>query len=181
MFYEMVLTMQLVHLTCRKGPVQPPTRKGGWDLFQRTSDENSIFTPINMNMKLPRSETPWRKKELHRAVDPPQRMKTTMGTRDNSRWRKECYERSYDQRITVDHGEWCIWSASRHKMKYVISSIWIYKNKCTKQGSLFSSERIDYDMTYSIDQYISSIEPPVQNEEGRWYSTSRGVTTENYI
>ena len=32
-----------------------------------------------------------------------------MGTRDNSRWRKKCYERSYDQRITVDHGEWCIW------------------------------------------------------------------------
>ena len=28
----------------------------------------------------------------------------------------------------------------------------------------FASERIDYDMTYSIDQYISSIEPPVQNE-----------------
>ena len=31
----------------------------------------------------------------------------------------------------------------------------------------FASERIDYDMTYSIDQYISRIEPPVQNEEGR--------------
>ncbi len=70
---------------------------------------------------------------------------------------------------------------SRHKGKYIVSSIWIYKNKCTKQGSWFASERIDYDMTYSIDQYISSIEPPVQNEEGRWYSTSGGVTTENYI
>ena len=58
---------------------------------------------------------------------------------------------------------------------------WIYKNKCTKQGSWFSPERIDYDMTYFIDQYISSIEPPVQNEEGRWYSTSGGVTIENYI
>ena len=68
---------------------------------------------------------------------------------------------------------------SRHKGKYVVSSIWIYKNKCTKQGSWFSSERIDYDMTYSIDQYISSIEPPIQNEEGRWYSTSGGVTTED--
>ena len=44
-----------------------------------------------------------------RAVDPPWRIKTTMGMRDNSRWRKECYKRNYDQRITVDHGEWCIW------------------------------------------------------------------------
>ena len=60
---------------------------------------------------------------------------------------------------------------SRHKGKYVVSSIWIYKNKCTKQGSRFASERIDYDMTYSIDQthrkYISSREPPIQNEDGR--------------
>ena len=47
---------------------------------------------------------------------------------------------------------------SRHKGKYIVSSIWIYKNKCTKKGSWFSSERIDYDMAYSIDQYISSIE-----------------------
>ena len=39
MSYEMVLTMQLLHLICRKGRVQPPTRKGGWYLFQRTSDE----------------------------------------------------------------------------------------------------------------------------------------------
>ena len=57
---------------------------------------------------------------------------------------------------------------SRHKGKYVVSSIWIYKNKCTKRGSWFSPERIDYDIIYSIDQYISSIETPVQNEEGRW-------------
>ena len=27
MFYEIVLTIQLVHLNCRKGPEQPPTRK----------------------------------------------------------------------------------------------------------------------------------------------------------
>ena len=71
MFYEIGLTMQLVHLNCRKGPVQPPTRKEGRDLFQRTSDDNSRFTPINMNLKLPGSETPWRKKELQRVVDPP--------------------------------------------------------------------------------------------------------------
>ena len=44
MFYEMVLTMQLVHLTCRKGLVQPPTRR--MRLFQRTSDDNSRFTTI---------------------------------------------------------------------------------------------------------------------------------------
>ena len=68
---------------------------------------------------------------------------------------------------------------SRHKGKYVVSSIWIYNNKCTKKGSSFSSERINYEMTYSIDQYISSIEPLVQNEEGRWYSTSGGVTVED--
>ena len=85
MFYEMVLTMLLVHLNCRKGHVQPPTRKQGWDLFRRTSDDNSRFTPINMNLKLPGSETPWWKKELQKEVDPPRRMKTTMGMRDNSR------------------------------------------------------------------------------------------------
>ena len=45
---------------------------------------------------------------------------------------------------------------SRHKRKYIVSSIWIYKKKCTKKGSWFASERIDYDMTYSIDQYIST-------------------------
>ena len=45
--------------------------------------------------------------------------------------------------------------------------------------SWFASERIDYDMKYSIDQYISSIEPPVQNEQGRWYSTLGGVTIED--
>ena len=59
MFYEIVLTMQLVHLNCRKGPVQTPTRKEkkGRDLFRRTSDDNSRFTPINMNLKLPGLET----------------------------------------------------------------------------------------------------------------------------
>ena len=67
---------------------------------------------------------------------------------------------------------------SINKGKYVVSSIWIYKNKCTKQGSWFASEIIDYDMTYSIDKYITSIEPPIQNQEGRWYSTLGGVTIE---
>ena len=158
MFYEIVLTMQLVHFNCRKIPVQPPTRKEGWDLFWRTSDDNSRFTPINLNLKLPGSQTSWWKKDLQKVVDPPQRMKTTMGMRDNSRWRKECYKRNYDQRITRNDVYDTI---SRHKGKYIVSSIWIYKNKCTKKGSWFASKRIDYDMTYSIDQYISSIEPPV--------------------
>ena len=58
----------------------------------------------------------------------------------------------------------------RPKWKSIVSSIWIYQNKCTKQGSWFSSERIDYDITYSNDQthlkYVSSIEPLVKNEEG---------------
>ena len=40
----------------------------------------------------------------------------------------------------------------RHKGKYAVSSIWIYKNKCTNKGLWFVSERIDYGMTYSIDQ-----------------------------
>ena len=43
---EMFLTIQLVHFTCRKDSVQLPTRKEGWDLFQRTSDDSSIFTLI---------------------------------------------------------------------------------------------------------------------------------------
>ena len=40
----------------------------------------------------------------------------------------------------------------RHEGKFVVSSMWIYKIKYTKQGLWFVSERIDYGMTYSIDQ-----------------------------
>ena len=47
--YEMFLTIQLVHLTCRKDRVQSPTRKEGRDLFRRTSDDSSIFTPISIH------------------------------------------------------------------------------------------------------------------------------------
>ena len=47
--YKMFLTIQLVHLTCGKDHVQSLTRKEGWDLFQRTSDDNSIFTPISIH------------------------------------------------------------------------------------------------------------------------------------
>ena len=56
---------------------------------------------------------------------------------------------------------------SRPKGKFAVSSIWIYKNKCTKKSSLVAFETIDYDMRYSINKYMSSIEPPLQNEEGR--------------
>ena len=52
--YEMFLIMQLVYVTCMKGRVQLPTRKGGWDLFQRTSDDNSKFTPIKHEPEAPR-------------------------------------------------------------------------------------------------------------------------------
>ena len=40
----------------------------------------------------------------------------------------------------------------RPEGKSVVYSILIYKNKCTNQGLWFVSERIDYGMTYSIDQ-----------------------------
>ena len=40
----------------------------------------------------------------------------------------------------------------RPEGKSVLSSIWIYKNKFTKQGSWFVSERIYYGMTYSNEQ-----------------------------
>ena len=161
MFYEIVLTMQLVHLNCRKAPVQPPTRKEGWDLFRITSDANSRFTPINMNIKLPRSETPWQKKELRRVVDPPWRIKTTMGKRDNSRWRKEWWDfqtkvRGLRHTLVVWH-HWCkpfqlwkkLWSKSnswswgmisRLEGKFVVYSIWIYKNKYTEKGLWFVSK-----------------------------------------
>ena len=56
MSYEMFITMQLVHLTYRKDCVQFPTRKEGWDLFRRTSDDSSIrrFTPINRHEDEPK-------------------------------------------------------------------------------------------------------------------------------
>ena len=38
MTYEMFLNIHLMHLNCRKDHTQSPTRKEGWDLFQRTSD-----------------------------------------------------------------------------------------------------------------------------------------------
>ena len=40
----------------------------------------------------------------------------------------------------------------RPEGKFVVSSIWIYNNKCTKQGLWFVSEIIDYGMTYCIVQ-----------------------------
>ena len=51
MSYEMFLIMQLMYLTCRKDHVQSPTRKEGWDVFRRTSDNGSVrrFTPINIH------------------------------------------------------------------------------------------------------------------------------------
>ena len=41
----MFLMIQLVHLTCRKDRVQSPTRKEGWDLFQRICDDSSEEEP----------------------------------------------------------------------------------------------------------------------------------------
>ena len=38
---EMFLTIELVHLGCRKAHVQSHTRKEGRDLFRRTSDNSS--------------------------------------------------------------------------------------------------------------------------------------------
>ena len=40
----------------------------------------------------------------------------------------------------------------RHEGNFVVSSIWIYNNKYTKQFSWFVSETIDYGMAYSINQ-----------------------------
>ena len=40
----------------------------------------------------------------------------------------------------------------RPEGKFVVSSIWIDKNMYTKQFLWFVPERIDYGMTYSIDQ-----------------------------
>ena len=40
----------------------------------------------------------------------------------------------------------------RPEVKFFVSSIWVYKKKCKNQGLWFVSERIDYGMTYSIDQ-----------------------------
>ena len=53
--YEMSLTIQLMHLTCRKYCVQSPTRKEGCDIFQRTSDDSLRFTPISIHEDEPRS------------------------------------------------------------------------------------------------------------------------------
>ena len=49
MSYEMFLTIQLMHLTCRKNHVKSPTRKEGQDLFRRTSDESSRNNPRMKN------------------------------------------------------------------------------------------------------------------------------------
>ena len=47
--YEMFLTLPLMHLTYMKDHVQLTTRKEGWDLFRRTSDDSSRFAPINIH------------------------------------------------------------------------------------------------------------------------------------
>ena len=43
--YEMFLTIQLVHMTCRKDRLQSPTSKEGRDLFQRISDDSLRNNP----------------------------------------------------------------------------------------------------------------------------------------
>ena len=61
-------------------------------MLRRISDDISIFTPIRImkrNLKLLRSKTPWKKKEIQknmkRTVDPPREMKITLGARNNPR------------------------------------------------------------------------------------------------
>ena len=53
----------------------------------------------------------------------------------------------------------------RPEGKSIVSSIWIYKNKYTKQGSWFVSKRIDYGMTYSIDHTHFSSEVEVNIDQ----------------
>ena len=86
MHYEMFLTIQLVRLTCRKDRVQLPTRKEGWDLFRRTSNDSSRFTPISIHEEEPKaSQVKYTiaKKELQknikRMVDTPQRDENHLG------------------------------------------------------------------------------------------------------
>ena len=45
--YEMFLSIQLMHLTCRKDHVQWPTRKEGQDLFRGTSDDLFLTKKTN--------------------------------------------------------------------------------------------------------------------------------------
>ena len=61
-------------------------------MFQRASDDISIFTPINIHEDEPEApkvrDTVIEQRdseEYKRVVDPPQEMKTTLGMRDNSR------------------------------------------------------------------------------------------------
>ena len=61
-------------------------------MFRRTSDDSSIFTPINIHKdesEAPRirdAMTEERDSEAYkREVDTPREMKTTLGTKDNSR------------------------------------------------------------------------------------------------
>ena len=62
MHYEMFLTIQLIYLTSRKDHIQSPTRKEGWDLFRRTSNDSSRFTPIRIHEEEP--EASWFKDTL---------------------------------------------------------------------------------------------------------------------
>ena len=82
MFYDIVLTMPLVHLNCRKGHVQPTTRKEGRDLFRRTSDDNSINRDIMTKERASERGRSTSKDEDHHG-----------------------YERSYDKRVTINHEE----------------------------------------------------------------------------
>ena len=60
--YKMFLTIQLMHLTCRKDRVQSPTRKEGWDLFQTTSDDisrNNMMTLSNKERGIRHNAVMW--------------------------------------------------------------------------------------------------------------------------
>ena len=53
---------------------------------------------------------------------------------------------------------------------FVVSSIWIYKNKYTNQGLWFVSKIIDYGMTYSIDQTHFSSKVEVYIKQSSTYA-----------
>ena len=71
----------------QKGHEQPPTRKEGWDLFHSNKHE---------------SEAP-------RVRDIMTKERASGSSRSTSKDEDHHgYERSYDQRVTTDHEEWCI-------------------------------------------------------------------------
>ena len=126
-----------MHLNCRKDRIQSPTRKEGWDLFERTSDDSSRNNPkwriIWWEFKRPRHTlVMW-----HCWVTSLRQILPVM----------KKYPRRKGRRVPVQE-EWCLGCGICKFQHVVDGNIVVYKAIFVAWG-LSQKEGIDYEETFA--------------------------------